>query len=79
MGPVLDAVVVSLDVEGASYKDSGDAYAHFYYAFLPRLWSPAALPPRLLHHGGYKVGDRSYTTYILLHDFPLSPSLLPYN
>jgi hypothetical protein len=27
----------------------------FTKPFLPRLWSPAALPPHLLHHGAIKL------------------------
>jgi hypothetical protein len=55
MGPILDTVVVSHDVECMSYKELGDASAHFYCAFLWHLRNLAALPPRLLHHGAIKL------------------------
>jgi hypothetical protein len=50
VGPIIDMVAISHDVEGTSYEELGDATAYFYYAFLPHLWSPAALPPHLLYH-----------------------------
>jgi hypothetical protein len=55
MGPILDMVAISHDVDGVSYEESDDAYACFYYAFLPHLWSPADLPPWLLYHGAIKL------------------------
>jgi hypothetical protein len=37
MGPILDMVAVSHDVESVSYKVSYDTYAHLYLTFLLRL------------------------------------------
>jgi hypothetical protein len=71
----LDTVVVSRDVEGAPYEASDDTQAHFYWAFLPCLWSPAALPARLLHHGAIKLAvahAQPTSSRMILHYLPTS-------
>jgi hypothetical protein len=66
MGPTLDVVVISHDVECVSYEESGDAYAPFYCA-------SSVITP-----WGYKAGDHSCATYIIPHDLPPSSHFLPY-
>jgi hypothetical protein len=50
----------------------GDAYNHFCCAFLQHLQSPAALPPRLLHHGAIKLATAPMHNLL-----PLAQSLQP--
>jgi hypothetical protein len=75
MGPILDKVIVSHDVEGASYEESGDTLAHFYYAYLLRIWSQATLPPWLLHHGAIKLvvaPTQPTSSHMISHRLPTS-------
>jgi hypothetical protein len=55
MGPILDTVVVSHDVEGTSCEELGGTQTHVYCTFLQCLQGPAALHPLLLHHGAIKL------------------------
>jgi hypothetical protein len=55
MGPILDMVVISRDVEGALCEESRWCINS---CLLPLFIAPAraaALPPRLLHHGAIKL------------------------
>jgi hypothetical protein len=76
MGPILDTVVISHDVGGMLYEDSGDAYSFLLCLYTApvetRHFATLVTTPQ-----GYKASSHSCTTYIFSHDLPPSPHLLP--
>jgi hypothetical protein len=79
MGPILDMVVVSRDVEGALCEELGwrvySCLPHPFTVFVrAHHFASSVVTPH-----GYKAGIRPPTrTYVLSHDLPSSHRLLPY-
>jgi hypothetical protein len=78
VGLILDMVAISRDVEGVSYEELG---WHVNLCLL-RLFTA---PVRARHFAssvitplGYKASGHPCATYVLFHDLPLPPRLLPY-
>jgi hypothetical protein len=76
VGPILDTVAISHDVEGVLYKESGWRIN----SFLLRLFAAPALPSRfaswVVTPLGYKAGSRSYvqpmSSRTISHHLPTS-------
>jgi hypothetical protein len=78
VGPILDMVSISYDVESVSFEEC-DARklmftVPFYCARGAQLLCPSVATP-----WGYKAGGPFCTTYIFPHDLLPSPCLLPHD
>jgi hypothetical protein len=67
VGPVLDTVAVSHDVEGMSYEESEWCINSFLLCLFTTLAKPSRIATLIVKPRGYKAGSRSYAQHTSFH------------